>query len=388
MGQASGPAIVAVIWTFVSISSILVAARLYTRLRIVNKIGLDDYIMAFSLICCHVFAGLVTASISWGMASHMDDLSTQQKANAFFYSSASFTPGILSFTIPKLGVAALLIRILNPTRRFTWFLWTFVGVSDLLIFGCVIILYAQCNPSRATWTPSMTDAVCWSPAVLENYSIASGALSAFLDLFLAMYPATVLWRLQMNRRKKIGLSATLGLGIFACAVSIYKATRLPELGNKADYTYATSEVFLWTSIEANTIIQAACIPTIAPLLESLLGRKVFSSRSAEHTSSYFGASGDVRKNSKNNWRAPRKQSLPGSQNWPSAARSGDHSRLSDVESQKSILGEDGIPLSHITRKDEFSIQFEAATQHGLERVRDGRPPSVWRRSLLKYGTPP
>lgn len=39
------------------------------------------------------------------------------------------------------------------------------------------------------------------------------ALSAFLDLFLAVYPATVLHRLQMNRKKKIGLMIILGMGI-------------------------------------------------------------------------------------------------------------------------------------------------------------------------------
>jgi hypothetical protein len=39
------------------------------------------------------------------------------------------------------------------------------------------------------------------------------ALSALVDLFLAVYPATVLWKLQMNRKKKIGLSVILGMGI-------------------------------------------------------------------------------------------------------------------------------------------------------------------------------
>jgi hypothetical protein len=39
------------------------------------------------------------------------------------------------------------------------------------------------------------------------------ALSGSVDLFLAIYPATVLWKLQMNRKKKIGLSVTLGLGV-------------------------------------------------------------------------------------------------------------------------------------------------------------------------------
>jgi hypothetical protein len=40
---------------------------------------------------------------------------------------------------------------------------------------------------------------------------------------------------------------------------------------------STSEIFLWTSIEANTIIIAACIPTIAPLVDQLFGRRMLGS---------------------------------------------------------------------------------------------------------------
>ncbi|EEA23150.1 hypothetical protein TMatcc_002011 [Talaromyces marneffei ATCC 18224] len=278
-----------IIWAFVAVSTIFTGARLYTRSKIVNKIGLDDYLMAFSLFCCFLFAILVTVSIHWGMGQHSTLLSEEQERNALLYSTISFTPGIFSFTVPKLGVTALLIRILNPTRRFTIFLWVLVGSMSLIIFGCVFILFAQCSPTRAVWTPAIHDLPgvrCWDPSVLAYYSIGAGALSAFLDLFLAIYPATVLHRLQMNRKKKLGLMLILGMGIFACAVSIYKATRLTGLDVLTDYTYTSLDVFLWTSIEGNTIIIAACIPTVAPLLETIFGNNIFRGRSAERSSDY------------------------------------------------------------------------------------------------------
>jgi hypothetical protein len=170
--------------------------------------------------------------VSYGTGEHAAGLSQDALQKALLYSTAAFCPGILSFTIPKLGVVALLIRILNPTPRFKWFLWLLVGGSDIVIFGCVIILYAQCRPAKALWIPSMKGAQCWSPLVLADYSIATGgmentvpfkddavpltipALSALVDLVLALYPATVLWRLQMSRKRKIGLSITLGLGVW------------------------------------------------------------------------------------------------------------------------------------------------------------------------------
>ena len=43
--------------------------------------------------------------------------------------------------------------------------------------------------------------------------ILETAYSVFVDLYLAIYPMTVLWGLQIDRPKKIGLSCVLGLGI-------------------------------------------------------------------------------------------------------------------------------------------------------------------------------
>lgn len=39
------------------------------------------------------------------------------------------------------------------------------------------------------------------------------AYSAFIDVLLALYPSLVLWRLPLNRKKKIRLSIALGLRV-------------------------------------------------------------------------------------------------------------------------------------------------------------------------------
>ena len=39
------------------------------------------------------------------------------------------------------------------------------------------------------------------------------AIFAAVDLYLALYPMTVLWKLKMSVRNKIGCSFALGLGV-------------------------------------------------------------------------------------------------------------------------------------------------------------------------------
>jgi len=63
------------------------------------------------------------------------------------------------------------------------------------------------------------------------YRLTTSALSAFMDLYLAVYPAWVLARLQMNIKKKLALATALGIGSVACIVAAYKCTRLPGLAS-------------------------------------------------------------------------------------------------------------------------------------------------------------
>ncbi|RKL10205.1 hypothetical protein BFJ68_g8821 [Fusarium oxysporum] len=177
----------------------------------------------------------------------------------------------MAFGFPKLAVVALITRLMNPGRLHKIFLWVLAGCCMMGLIGCIIILFAQCSPVESQWTFSITDKKCWSPYVLVNFAIFAGALSAFTDLYLAVYPAVVLFHLQMNKRKKIALSFALGIGSIATIVAIYKCTRLPSLANE------TSDLVIWTVIEASTIIIACCIPVLQPLVDALLGRRAFGS---------------------------------------------------------------------------------------------------------------
>lgn len=218
----------------------------------------------------------------------------------------------------------------------------------------------------------------------------------------------------------------------ASAISIYKATTLTGLDVLTDYTCMPTSpshheylltyidtsfsVFLWTSVEGNTIIIAACIPTVAPLLEGIFGNNVLRGPSAEQ-SSYYRKKGrrDVfaQHNRGNDSKGPiipptalvrdsalapkqQERSRRGSaqrqdqKGWMSSTLNSRSSRDSnlksklsptspsysymksmtsktDVESQTSILDyderhleeeDDEIEMSHISRHDSFRIQYE------------------------------
>ncbi|KAI4663737.1 uncharacterized protein J4E78_004155 [Alternaria triticimaculans] len=306
--------------------------------------------------------GLTIAAVQAGNGRHFSVLSDEQKSGAILYTLAGFPPGIFSFGIPKLAVVALLTRITNPSRKHRIFLWAMTGGCLLILFGCVIIIFAQCTPSRSQWDFSV-QGTCWSPWILIYYAIVAGTISAVVDLYLAIYPAVVLYGLQINLKKKIALSAALGLGSIAAAVAVYKSTRLPALASP-DFSYDTADITIWTSIEGNSIIIGACIPTLQPLFDRIFGRGIFgSSRGEQGPSGYRSRS-----------RSGVKLATIGSKTLRSAKQHG-KSGVSETtlghDSQDSILSpvfrngseESKVePNSGITRTQHLTVEYEDVTE--------------------------
>lgn len=85
--------------------------------------------------------------------------------------------------------------------------------------------------SGSWWITQSSPEVSLSAGVSDDKQLTRPALSAFLDLYLALYPAVILYGLQMNIRKKLALGVALGIGSVACIVAAYKCTRIPGLAS-------------------------------------------------------------------------------------------------------------------------------------------------------------
>lgn len=87
-----------------------------------------------------------------------------------------FVLGIMSFTTPKLAVASLLIRILNPGRFHRIWLWFLTGLVFVASSICIIVLFTMCDPSKALWQVHLVaeGATCRPIRILIDYAIFTG----------------------------------------------------------------------------------------------------------------------------------------------------------------------------------------------------------------------
>ncbi|KAL2862681.1 uncharacterized protein BJX67DRAFT_385380 [Aspergillus lucknowensis] len=280
--ETKGPMILCVFWAFFFVSALLVSARLYIRAWWLRNIGLDDYIIAGAMVMLTGYTVVTTINVGLGYGKHtpviMQDGGIELLTKILIINYADFALGIMSFATPKLAIAALLNRVMNPGRFHRVWLWCLTGLVFVASSICIVVLFTMCNPPEALWKVDLiaAAATCRPQLVLVGYAIFTGAISGFVDLYLAIYPAVVLARLQITLKKKLALCAALGLGAVACAMAIVKCFQLPN---------ATADLVIWTSIESNIIIIASCIPTLGPLYELARGNRSWSSHQRDYKNS-------------------------------------------------------------------------------------------------------
>ncbi|KAK1545901.1 integral membrane protein [Colletotrichum paranaense] len=276
--QDKGPGIITVCWIFTALSTLFVLGRVVVRWKIMRKFHSDDYFVIAGLVCGYISTSLSTLAVYSGIGKHLELLTLEQQQDGMLWTTAAQCPGIMSFGLPKLAVVSLLTRLMNPGVYHKWFLWWMGIWCQLTLFVTVGLLIGRCTPASSLWDFSI-QGTCFSPDILINFSIYAGTFSAFVDVYLAVYPSISLYRLQMPIKKKIALSSALGIGAISGIVAIYKTTRLPLLASE-DYSYETPDLVVWTVIEGSTIIIASSIPVLHPLLELILKRNPFSSARA------------------------------------------------------------------------------------------------------------
>ncbi|KAI1135122.1 hypothetical protein F5Y05DRAFT_395687, partial [Hypoxylon sp. FL0543] len=364
--QDKGPSIVVVNCVVTSFTTLFVAARLYVRGVIQRKLQLDDAFVVVSLICGWLTVAFSIASVASGNGKHIEMLSPDQISGAVLWTMVGFIPGVLSFSIPKLAAIYLVTRLLEPSKWHKKFLWGIGIFCVIALTGCIAILFGQCTPSRAQWDLTITEKTCIDPFILVNYSIFAGAFSGFVDLYLAVYPATVLFSLQLNKKKKLALSAALGLGSVACIVAIYKTTRIPGLASK-DFTFDTSDLTIWTCVEGSSVIIATCIPVLRPLIEVIFGRRALGSSGDRKGYKNYGTS---RSNTRDEMEMnSRRRKVKGPYDLETNIDA-----VAKDSSQEEILPRDGVPSIPSAKRADGIVRTQSVTiLYGDDKDSNGGP---------------
>ncbi|KAI0549060.1 hypothetical protein F4679DRAFT_548077 [Xylaria curta] len=77
---------------------------------------------------------------------------------------------------------------------------------------------------------------------------------------MPLLPHTVIWRLSLTTRQKIGVSVIFSVGILACAWAAGRVMSAFDLTASQDKTYTHSQYIMWGIAEVTTAELIFCVP--------------------------------------------------------------------------------------------------------------------------------
>jgi hypothetical protein len=193
--ENKGPVLLTIAWVFATIAIVVVASRLYVRLRLINRFRVDDWLITATFvssptnnpngmlltsyqalaICNSIFC---TIAVHWGLGRHIQTLLPDQIRFSIKYIYLCELFSIGAPCLGRISYALLLLQILPPTKWPRRVLWAVICLQSVTDVGTIIISFSQCQPIYEFWGTNPKEH-CWDPRVQQYTGFYQGCKASF-----------------------------------------------------------------------------------------------------------------------------------------------------------------------------------------------------------------
>lgn len=247
--------------TCLTVATICVAIRMYTRLVITRSHGWEDYTCVIAWLGLIAYATLMLVPIfNHNAGVHQWDIQIINLIKWTKIANGIEIAYIPIIFITKLSILLLFLRIFVPGNRNRTY-WIIQGVilfNFLFYLANLPVEIWPCVPRSKLWTPT-EPGHCINN---EEVFVAGGTINVVSDFTILLLPIVEVWRLQMATQRKIGVSAVFATGLFGCISSIMHLVTSVASAKSPDKTYYLFPVAMWTIAEIASGIVCGCLITI------------------------------------------------------------------------------------------------------------------------------
>ncbi|KAM5351131.1 hypothetical protein ACJ41O_003854 [Fusarium nematophilum] len=240
---------------------VLVATRVWSRLRKGGHLGADDYTIIASCVFALISSGVEIASCHYGFGRHSALLKPEDKIEALKFFYVCQVTYKASINLTKCSILLLYLRIFGKIRWFKWICWFLLACVSMYAIASTVATIFQCTPVPRAYNKAI-DGTC-----IDNGKFwhANAGFSIATDLIILFMPMALVYQLQIQKIQKIALIIVFALGGFVVITSCLRVTTIDIAATTTDLTYDISST-MWTIIEMNVAIVCACLPMIRPLI--------------------------------------------------------------------------------------------------------------------------
>lgn len=254
---------------FTALATCFVGMRMYTRIKLMNRVEANDWMVIIALVNSYIFMALDIIEAVSGMGVHFKDIPPDiflRQMKAFWLTIPFYNAAVLC---AKASILMQYFRVF-PTHRMRVVCWTMITILAIYGTWAVISAFLNCIPVAKFWDDSIKG-YCLNKTKLW-FSNASMHIST--DIAILVIPIPALMAVDLPRKQKLALMIMFALGGFVCITSIIRLLSLKQISESTDPTYDNVGAASWSAIECNTGIICACLPTLKPLVARIFPNMV------------------------------------------------------------------------------------------------------------------
>ncbi|KAI1342358.1 hypothetical protein F5Y15DRAFT_300274 [Xylariaceae sp. FL0016] len=279
-GVGTNQSAIAVGISFPIIDGILVALRFYTRRKFKAELEIDDWLcipawFCLTGCCASLLAGVFTGAFVEAPV-HDPEHRTEQEHLVAQITAALVILWMGTNFLIKL-IMLFFYRRIFIGRIFNICNWTLIGLSIVWFVYAVLSWLFYCGTDFEADVEGG-----WLVCPAWGFTIQMGVfcLDSFVDLCLLLLPIPFVWRLQLDLKRKIGITVVFVLGGFAFVAGLNNTIiqlvyltnpSLAATGGGANFFQGSSLLFSnWPAIEVGVGLLASNLPHLSFRLAKIL----------------------------------------------------------------------------------------------------------------------
>ncbi|PYH55234.1 uncharacterized protein BO96DRAFT_477834 [Aspergillus niger CBS 101883] len=279
-GGSNAPGILAAVGTLTGLSTLVLWLRCYVRGYLLRRFNAEEYIITGAWLCAVGVLVCFVLEAQHGVGRFSKDITDEDEqvlSKLVYYHSLIVMIGL---SLVKISLAVFL-------RRFSSSLLSKALVGSIIFLvaftiACGLTLILQCIPVAAAWDTSLRPhARCFDSDTYTAIGLWNSITNLVTDVIFATLPIPLFIGIQVNWRTKFSLIGVLSLGYLACVAGIVKIVAQVNTRHFHDLELVgtpeaqnlkrrKTDSLAISSAELNVAILAACLPSLKPLLKSVL----------------------------------------------------------------------------------------------------------------------
>ncbi|EME78938.1 uncharacterized protein MYCFIDRAFT_60432 [Pseudocercospora fijiensis CIRAD86] len=221
----------------------------------------DDFVITLAIAVDLPFMLLSVKLADYGFGQDIWTITPQNNLTKILktlYFNELFYISGLAFV--KIAILLTYLRFFSDIK-FRKIVFMVIGLNLLALIAFVFALLFQCTPVEYSWfrwdgkhkgTCMEFDHIAWPAA----------AINILLDLLVIGLPFPQLWKMKMNKRKKLQVMIMFGTGLVITILSILRLQSLVAYTDHNNFTWVYVTTGAWSKLELNASILCACMPAI------------------------------------------------------------------------------------------------------------------------------